>query len=170
MAEASTVFYDRRGDIVTPTQSSIIRPRRGVFALAVSLPARAVLFATEAKYPDTLELPGGGIEDGEDLELAVRREWQEEASIDFNMEGPFGEFRQVRNFYAHGYDQFWFYDQTFRLYHYLGPVEMGKKWLNSEDGQTGWEPISSLPQLPINRAHWCAIPKLLAEIAPELSS
>ena len=33
------IFYDRRGNIVTPDAGSIIKPRRGVFTLAVAVNA-----------------------------------------------------------------------------------------------------------------------------------
>ena len=99
---------------------------------------------------------------GETLDEATRREWAEEVGIAFNVEGPFKEFQHVRGFYCDDRDEFWIYDQTFRLYHFLGDVNSGEKWLNSEGGTSGWEAISTLPQLSINRAHWCAIPTLLA--------
>jgi 8-oxo-dGTP pyrophosphatase MutT (NUDIX family) len=159
--DASMIFYDRRGNIVTPDTQSTVMPRRGVFALAVALNARAIMLSAENCAPDTPELPGGGIEVGESLDQAVRREWSEEVGIAFNVEGPFEQFQHVRGFYADHRKEFWVYDQTFQLYHFLGEVNTGEKWLNPEGGIAGWETIESLPSLPINRAHWCAIPVLL---------
>ena len=65
--DPSITFYDRRGNIVTPDARSFIKPRRGVFALAVAIGDRAIMLAAEACAPDVPELPGGGIEDGEFL-------------------------------------------------------------------------------------------------------
>jgi len=156
------IFYDRRGIVVTPDAQSIVKPRRGVFALAVAVDDNAIMLSAESCAPDVPELPGGGIEDDETLDQATRREWAEEVGIGFNVRGPFQRFQHVRGFYADDRNEFWIYDQTFRLYHFLDRVTVGQKWPNSEGGTAGWEPIASLPNLSINRAHWCAIPTLLS--------
>jgi 8-oxo-dGTP pyrophosphatase MutT (NUDIX family) len=158
----SIVFYDRRGSIVTPDAGAVVKPRRGVFALAVAVKDNAIMLSAEACAPGVPELPGGGIEPGETLDQATAREWAEEVGIAFDVAGPFRQFQQVRGFYADDRREFWIYDQTFRLYHFLGPVRIGEKWRNSEGGMAGWEAIETLPELTINRAHWCAIPRLLS--------
>jgi 8-oxo-dGTP pyrophosphatase MutT (NUDIX family) len=158
------IFYDRRGDVVTPDIRSSIKPRRGAFALVVAINDHAVMLAAEASAPDVPELPGGGIEEGETLDDATKREWAEEVGIPFSADGPLRQFRQVRGFYADDRNEFWIYDQTFRLYHSFDRVKIGQKWRSPEGGTAGWEAIASLPTLSINRAHWCAIPTLLSGI------
>jgi 8-oxo-dGTP pyrophosphatase MutT (NUDIX family) len=165
MDTASIVFYDRRGNVVTPDAQSIIKPRRGVFALVVALNEEAIMLSAEVCAPDVPELPGGGIEAGETLDEAIKREWAEEVGIAFDVKGPFQRFQHVRGFHARDRNEFWIYDQTFQLYHFLDRVIVGQKWLNPEGGTAGWEAIASLPTLSINRAHWCAIPALLANHA-----
>ena len=58
----TVTFYDRRGDVVTPDTHSTIKPRRGVFALAVAIDDNAIMLSAEVCAPDVPELPGGGIE------------------------------------------------------------------------------------------------------------
>jgi 8-oxo-dGTP pyrophosphatase MutT (NUDIX family) len=156
------IFYDRCGTVVIPDAQSLIKARRGAFALVVAVNDDAIMLSAEACAPDVPELPGGGIEDGETLDEATKREWAEEVGIAFEVDGPFARFEHVRGFYSDDRNEFWIYDQTFRLYHFLGRAAVGKKWLNSEGGTAGWEAIASLPKLLINRAHWCAIPTLLS--------
>ena len=162
---ASTIFYDRRGNVVNPDAQSIVKPRRGVFALVVAIDDGAVMLSAERCAPDVPELPGGGVEEGETLDEATEREWAEEVGIAFKVKGPFQQFQHVRGFYSDERQEFWVYDQTFRLYHFLDRVKIGEKWSNSEGGTAGWESIASLPGLLINRAHWCAIPTLLSGIS-----
>jgi 8-oxo-dGTP pyrophosphatase MutT (NUDIX family) len=162
---SSVIFYDRRGNVLAPDAHATIKPRRGVFALVVAVSDNAIMLSAEACAPDVPELPGGGIEEGETLDEATRREWAEEVGIAFNVEGPSRQFQHVRGFYADHRNEFWIYDQTFRLYHWLDPVKIGEKWPNPEGGLAGWEAIASLPNLSINRAHWCAIPTLLSGLA-----
>jgi 8-oxo-dGTP pyrophosphatase MutT (NUDIX family) len=166
----AVTFYDRRGNVVAPDSRSIIKPRRGVFALVVAAADAAIMLSAEACAPDVPELPGGGIEDSESLDEAIQREWAEEVGIAFDVTGPFDRFQHVRGFYADDRREFWLYDQTFRLYQFSDRVRIGQKWRNPEGGMAGWEAIASLPKLAINRAHWCAIPTLLSTLAADTTS
>jgi 8-oxo-dGTP pyrophosphatase MutT (NUDIX family) len=151
----SIIFYDRRGNVVNPDAQSIIKPRRGVFALVVAINDGAVMLAAERCAPDVPELPGGGIEHGETLDEAIEREWAEEVGIAFNVKGPFQRFQHVRGFYADDRNEFWIYDQTFRLYHFPDHVEIGQKWPNSEGGAAGWFAIRPRTTINVGKPNYC---------------
>jgi 8-oxo-dGTP pyrophosphatase MutT (NUDIX family) len=153
------IFYNRRGEVVTPNETSVIKPRRGVFALAIADDCALLVWPNYAL--DVPDLPGGGIDEGENIDEAMRREWAEETGIPFNVGKSLDVFHHVRGFYAEDQKEFWIYDQTFRLYRYTGAVTPGERWLNPEGDFASWELTESLYTLPINRAHWCAIPMLL---------
>src|SRR5271165_502609 len=120
------IFYDRRGNTVVPDARSVVRPRRGVFALVVAIEQDAVMLAAEACAPDVPELPGGGIENGETLDEAIKREWSEEVGIAFDVLGPLRRVQRVRGFYADDRNEFWIYDQTFLRYDFLQQVTIGR--------------------------------------------
>lgn len=161
MEAAGTPFYTRQGHVVTPTAGALIRPRRGVFAVAI---ANSLILLVEQKDTNgILELPGGGIEAGESLDQAVVREWGEETGIPFDVKGPLKEYNHTRGFYAEDRDEFWVYDQTFRLYDYTRVAQKDKFWINPEKDRAGWKDLADVPQLRIHQAHGLGIAALLPE-------
>lgn len=156
-------FYTRHGHEIIPSKGAVIRPRRGVFALAQT--SQNVLLVWPEFTKGVGELPGGGIEDGETIDQALEREWNEETGLDFScLHGPLKEYHHVRGFFAEDMDEFWIYDQTFRLYDFVVSVTTGDKWRNPEGDLAGWEKIAKLRHERINRAHWLAIRTLIAAV------
>ncbi len=156
-----TVFYNRRGEAVTPPPGAIIRPRRAIYALLVQSGHVLLIWPNFTKgIPD---LPGGGIDAGETPDEALYREWLEETGGSFPADAQevmAARYQHVRGFHAEEEAEFWIYDQSFRLYRHEAPVSAGR-WVNPEGHQAGWEPLISLSKLPLNRAHWLAVAKWL---------
>ncbi len=155
-------FHNRRGVVMVPTDKDIVRPRRGVFAIARSGDVILLVWPNFTKgIPD---LPGGGVDPGETLDQAVAREWREETGLDFTVKPMLSEYAHVRGFYAENNNEFWVYEQTFRLYDFSGTVEPGKKWRNPEGDQASWEKLSDLENIPVNRFHWLGLTALLPDL------
>lgn len=156
-----TVFYNRRGEIVAPQAGAVIRPRQAVYALLVQ--AGHVLLIWPNFTNGIPDLPGGGIDAGENEDQALAREWVEETGAAFPAEAQevtAARYRHVRGFHAEEDAEFWIYEQSFRLYRHNAPVTAGR-WVNPEGHQAGWEPLATLTTLPLNRAHWLAVERWL---------
>lgn len=156
-------FYDRRGVLVTPQAHSVVKPRQGAWVLAKADDAVMMLWPGFAGgVPD---LPGGGVDAGEDLVQASAREWYEETGLDFTPKaGPLATYHQLRGFYAEDRDEFWVYDQTFFLYRFERKQEIGARWRNPEGDLAGWVGLNDLPTSQLNRAHWLGVCALMPEI------
>lgn len=159
MLEFDNAFYTRRGQVVVPGAGATVKPRRGVFGFVV---ADGHFIVVEPHWTHgVVELPGGGIESGETLDEAMAREWAEEVGIPFAAQGPKREFHHRRGFYAENLNEFWIYDQTFRLYDYTLPPEPGQCWTNSEGEKVSWQPLAALPALPLHSAHRAGLNALM---------
>ena len=157
--QPGTPFYTRHGHKVFPAPDAVIKSRTGIFALAIGGNG-LVLFVEQRDANGAIDLPGGGIEAGETHDQALQREWAEETGLPFLLQGPHREYHHIRGFYAEDVNEFWIYDQTFRLYDYTGEAEAGKSWVNSEGDMAHWKPFADLGKLRIHNAHRLGIDAL----------
>ncbi len=158
------LFYRRNGEIIQPQPDSVVIPRSGVFAVAIGEQdgEKAVLMCWPPIAKGWADLPGGGIDPGETIDEAMRREWDEETGLPFTpMQGPLVAHHHQRGYYAEDKNQFWIYDQTFHLYRWQEPVVIGQRWINPENDPIAWEKLADLDKLPINRGHWLGIEAVL---------
>ncbi|MBV8060832.1 MAG: NUDIX hydrolase [Alphaproteobacteria bacterium] len=163
MTAEATPFFTRHGHQIIPAADALIKPRRGVFVLARA--GDAVVLALQSFANGFWEMPGGGVEAGENPDDAMRREWAEETGIDIAPLKPTGQtYTHTRGYYAEDVNEFWVYDQTFHLCDYDARVDANKSWINPEGDETAWFPVTALAGIKINRAHWLAFRNLMPEL------
>src|SRR5215472_6882936 len=79
----------------TPSPEGGCVDRLAVYALIHGEDGRVALVRTEIG----LSLPGGGVEDGEEVEAALRREVREECAFELHIRGRVGEALQYHGKY-----------------------------------------------------------------------
>lgn len=153
-------YFDRYGGEVTPDDDSVKDRRRGVFALMQE--GDHVLLTWQHDAIDTPQLPGGGVEAGEDDLTALSREIYEEAGMqidpDVFKDGDF--YEQHVGYYADNQQEFWDYHQVYVHIKDAGLYFEGEK-KSPEDGAALWVPISSLDKHPLQAMHKRAIDHFL---------
>lgn len=130
MVECITLFGERK---MVPRASLVFRP--SVYAVVVRGDALLVAVSNRTgKY----SFPGGGVELGERMDEALRRELREEAGLDLTI-GDFIDRREV----------FFFHDPTSEAWHVLafffaGTVLTGEVRGTDADEYVRWVPIREL--------------------------
>lgn len=86
-------FLDRSGKYHKPPRGSIIKNRTGVYGLCVR---EDKILLIKTQVDDLWEVPGGGVEEGETHEEALKREYLEETGyliVDYDSK-PYANFKK----------------------------------------------------------------------------
>ncbi len=148
-----TIYLDRWGKEHVAGENSVIKKRRGIFAACLT--RGHILMTWPCCAPDTPELPGGGIEEGETNEEALCREIYEETGVRIEAAEPATIHSQFVRFYADNSDECWDYDQ---LYWVLKGPAVDDMWFEGEKKaedalKSMWVPLSALKEMPLHAAH-----------------
>ncbi len=157
-------YTDRRGNTKTPNDKSVFGTRKGAFAI---LKNKDKILMARAEYAmDVNELPGGGIDEGENIEQALVRELQEETGFTIENQDKLDNFHQEIGFFAEFEKpdgSFWKYDMNFYLidassldYTHFNGIK-----LNPEGGEIEWIAIDNLKNIQLMATHKKAISSLL---------
>jgi 8-oxo-dGTP pyrophosphatase MutT (NUDIX family) len=155
-------YVDFKGDMTCPSKDSIIKPRTGVFAVCIC--QGALLLIKEKDHNQRWELPGGGIDPGEDFTAALCREVYEESGLDipFSVTADHVDYHQKINFYARDVGEFWDYDQ-----YYFRPTDIDLKdyvfdglKTSPDGGKSQWLSLSEIDRIQIKHTNLAVLKTL----------
>jgi len=109
-------FIDTRMRPIEKPADVPIHWRVGVYAIIVN-DAGEILFVTPHWSPSQLEIPGGGVEEGEEMLAALRREVAEETGLTISLESDEPHFTR---------ELFYYSDFTGKYYHQIMLVYLAK--------------------------------------------
>lgn len=99
------------------------------------------------------EFPGGKVENGESLDMALRREWQEELGVQVDVAEPLGTYRHA---YSH-----------FRIILHAFQVLLAKGEPHPKEGQRiAWVPIATLASYPMGKVDRQIARRVQAKFGP----
>ncbi len=106
------IYTNYKGQKQTPDENDIVINRSGIWAAVFDSHDRLLVSRPEYDH-SVIELPGGGIEEGEDKQHSLLREIEEEAGVSFDELDPIQTFTQHVKFLAWDKNEFWNYDQEY---------------------------------------------------------
>lgn len=156
-------YFDRWGKPHTPKPGDVVKDRSGIFAMLYHTNHILVCYAPYARQ--VAELPGGGIDKGEDKDTALWREVFEETG--FHIENPkiTKRLENFVKFYTEDKNEFWNYTQT------IYAVDATNQNIffdgvrdTPENGKTQWLHIDDIPDTTFRHMHIESIQPWLQEM------
>lgn len=153
-----SLFIDHHGGVHRRPDHVTAFSRRGIHALLRDGEHVLLIRPPNATW---LELPGGGIEQGESPVQALSRELREEAGM-FMAEEQLTAADETHfrtRYYASSHDAYWLYSQQFRLVRlshrpeWNAPLEPGH--------ERHWLRVDALHREPVHHVHRMGIDRLL---------
>lgn len=137
------IYTNYKGQKSEPNNKSVIINRSGIWAAIIDSENR-ILVSHPSYDLDMIELPGGGIENGDSKEISLIREIYEETGVTYDTLSSAQEKTQHVKFWALDKNEFWNYDQEYWVIrqqntsHYFEgtrPTDEGAigKWINLSD-------------------------------------
>ena len=153
------IYYDRYGVAHYPDEDSFCRDRAGAFLILHT--QDSILFNYPDYAPKVPDLPGGGIDAGENPFEASIRELKEEAELiaPSDMKAD-KEIHQFVRFAAENDSEFWNYDQTFFLVTQNIDDLYFEGLRDVAEGQCNWIKRGDLKNHTIHHMHYLALQQL----------
>ena len=159
-------FIDRWGNKRHLANLAIMIEKQAVYSLIVCNGKALITYPPFAI--DVPELPGGGIEEREDIVTSLSRELYEETGIEYVLGNPDKVFEHVIGFFADDIKpngEFWNYHQQFWRFDLEDNVYLKTdkaKWKTPEGGFAEWVDLESLLTMSsFNEAHRIAVKSLI---------
>ncbi|MCP1675940.1 8-oxo-dGTP diphosphatase [Natronocella acetinitrilica] len=154
------LFVDHHGRLHRPPSEEPPRQRRGIH---VALLHEDHLLLVQPPEADWLEMPGGGLEEGESPAEALSRELSEEAGVRLpaSVLRPSAELRLTSRYYSSNNQAYWLYDQIFYLIRLADPPPVGTPL---EAGHVRlWTPLEKLSGVTLHHVHRLGLEGLLEQ-------
>jgi 8-oxo-dGTP pyrophosphatase MutT (NUDIX family) len=132
------MYMDRHGNLYEPKDDDVIRARNGAFAIILSNDLQKILVTEGPHAVGVPELPGGGIDAGEDAEKAVIREIYEETNQIVKSYKVEKKWNFNLNFYADDVNEYWNYDKIYFLLQIDLKEHYFSEKIKTPEGGTAW--------------------------------
>ncbi len=154
------VYTDYKGNELSPNKDSIVKNRSGIWAAIID-PENRILISHPNFDLQRIEIPGGGIDDGENKKQALIREVSEETGVVFKDLTPNKTSTQHIKYYAEDVAEFWNYNQE----HWVINLENISKYFEgtktTQEGALGeWINISEIKPDNFHHTHFEAMKKI----------